>query len=535
MFIGGVEIEMIRYALSTACEEMGIALRKSAYSPNIKERADYTCAMFDPEGRLLATAEHIPVHLGSFSWGMKQTLKAIQEASKEIQEGEMWILNDPYLTGTHLNDVMVIRPVFYQGIRVAYVANKAHYVDVGGKHAGGISILSTSLEDEGWVIPPTLLMRNNRVNADFFNSLLRHTRLPDWVKGDLQAQISANFLGERHILELLNRYPLEDLQASFTGIFDSTEQLTRAHLSQFPSNLAEAEDVLELPSERGFSTSFPVVWIRASIQFSKGSVKIQFFRTSQQVSYPLNAVYGVTLSACYYVVKCLLPLEVPVNDGFFRCVKVEAEEGSLVHPRYPAPVAGGNLETSQRIVDVLLRALSHLLPDRVPAASCGSMNNVVVSGKDPITQEEWAFYETNGGGAGACPLFHGPSAVHTHMTNTQNTPIEVLEHNYPIQFLRYEIREGSGGEGRWRGGEGIRRAWKLLSAGARVSLFADRSRFSPYGLAGGLPGSRSEFFLVHKGENPEPLQGKQVFEMEAEDEFWMETAGGGGWGHCKCS
>jgi N-methylhydantoinase B len=513
--------EVVKHSLTYISEEMGVALRKSAYSPNIRERADHSCAILDVEGHVIGQAEHIPVHMGSFSLGLKNTLQYLKDEGIDPSEGDMYIVNDPYIAGTHLNDITIIRPVFFNGKLIAYVANKAHHVDVGGIDPSSISIRAETLWQEGLVIPPVKLMENNEVIKDIVMFITSNVRTPEITNGDLRAQIAANLLGERRLHELLRKVPPAIFQQSVEEILDQTYRLVIAELNTMPHGTWVGEDFLELDDQD--------LKIRAQVTIDAEGFKVNFEGTDKQVDKPLNAVFGVTTAATTYAFKTLFREDIPLNDGFIKTISIEAPIGTLVNPIKPAPVAAGNLETSQRIVDVIYLALSEALPDRIPAAGNGSMNNLMMGGVHPETGRMWAFYETIGGGDGARPGMDGVNGVHVRMTNTLNTPIEVIEHYYPVIFHSYKLRDGSGGLGRWVGGMGIERSI-IARAKIHVAVMGDRSRHPPWGLRGGQPGKPSEYLVIRADGQVIRLKSKDNVMLNPGDTLIIRTAGGGGWG-----
>ncbi|MDW8044041.1 MAG: hydantoinase B/oxoprolinase family protein [Nitrososphaerota archaeon] len=516
-----LEVELVKHSLVYVSEEMGVALRKSAYSPNIRERADHSCAILDASGRLIGQAEHIPVHIGSLPLGLRNALRYLEERGVEVREGDMYVLNDPYIAGTHLNDVTTIRPVFHRGKLVGYVANKAHQVDVGGIDPASISMRAETIWQEGLIIPPVRLMKGNRLVEDVVELISSNTRTPEVTLGDLRAQVAANLLGERKLLELIERVSLPVFEEAVEEVLERTNRAVRSELSRMPHGRSRAEDYLEL-DERDLT-------IRAEVEVSQEGFRVDFEGTDPQVERPLNAVLGVTTAAATYTFRTLLGSDVLLNDGFVRTVTVRAPPGTIVNPVKPAPVSAGNLETSQRIVDVIYRALAEIVPERVPAASNGSMNNLMMGGVHPETGKTWAFYETIGGGGGARPGMDGVDGVHCHMTNTLNTPIEVIEHYYPVLFVCYRLREGSGGEGRWRGGMGIERGFRAL-ARIKVTVIGERSRHRPWGLRGGGDGAPSEYVVERTSGERVRLRSKDATVLEQGDVLIIRTAGGGGYG-----
>jgi N-methylhydantoinase B len=511
-------IEVLRHGLIYISEEMGVSLRKSAFSPNIRERADHSCAMLDPQGRTVGQAEQIPVHIGSFPIGLRNTLDYLRKEGVQAAEGEMYAVNDPYIAGTHLNDVVLIRPVFLEGELVGYVANKAHHVDVGGMVPASISPRATELYQEGIVLPPLRIVVQDRIEAEILELLQANSRVPEFTRGDLRAQVAANMLGERRLLEVARAMGLRDFRETCEAMLEQTHRMVLNEYSKLPEGRWHGVDYLELDDE--------LIPIHANVRLSSMKVEVDFAGTHPQVAAPINAVLGVTRAAVTFAIKTLLPPETPLNDGFDRTVIVTAPEGTIVNPIKPAPVAAGNLETSQRIVDVIYRALSVPLPEKIPAASHGSMNNLMMGGVDPKLGRTWAFYETIGGGQGARPGSDGVSGVQVNMTNTLNTPIEVMERYYPLLFVAYQLREGTGGRGTWRGGDGIERAFKA-TARITVNVLGERSRVRPWGLRGGSPGKPSEYLVRRSDGKSERLRAKDSTILEAGDTLIIRTAGGG--------
>lgn len=516
-----IATEVIKCALLYASEEMGIAVRNSAYSPNIKERLDHSCALFDRHGRLIAQAEHIPVHLGSLPWGLKRSLSEI-EKTVALTRGQMWIVNDPYLAGTHLNDVTVIRPIFSRDRLAGFAANKAHHTDIGGMAPGSMSPDAPDLFAEGLVVPPCLLVEDDRIVQSTIAWLAANSRTPAARAGDLRAQIAGNFTGERRLLELIARYGMRGLEAAIERILDASELRMRAKLKELGEGTFTCTDYLE---DRDGS---PSIALTLTIRLDQNGAHFDYTGTAQQRTEPLNAVYGVTLSGIHYALRAMTDPTIPMNEGCFRPVSVDVPEGSLLNPRRPAPVAGGNVETSMRNADLILQALAQAAPDRVPACSGGTMSNVMLGGTTS-RGESWAFYETNGCGMGARPGMDGISGIQCHMTNTLNTPIEALERYYPLRVTRYEFADQTGGSGRYRGGDGLVRALELTEGTAHCSLLADRHRVQPPGAQGGSPGACGRHALVHDGARS-ALPAKATFELQAGDCVEIQTPGGGGYG-----
>jgi N-methylhydantoinase B len=517
-----ITTEVIKSALIYAAQEMGIAVRNAAYSPNIKERLDHSCALFDRCGRLVAQAEHIPVHLGSLPWGLRRMLDLIEREHGGVSDGEMWVANDPYITGTHLNDVTVMRPVFNDGQLAGYAANKAHHADVGGSVPGSMPADATDLYSEGLIVPPTRLVRENRVVRETVELFRANSRTPAARSGDLRAQVAGNYAGERRLLELCARYGLETLGAAIARTLDDSELRLRAALRALGDGVYEASDYLE------DLCGNPSIVIAVRLELHDGSARIDYSGTSDAVPFPLNAVLGVTLSGVHYALRAVTDPTIPMNEGCFRPVEIYAPAGCLLNPRRPAPVSGGNVETSMRNADVLLQALAQAAPERVPAASGGTMSNVMLGGVAP-DGETWAFYETNGCGMGGRPGRDGIDGIHCHMTNTLNTPIEAIEREYPLRIVRYEIARGTGGRGRYRGGDGLIRSIQLVGGSAHATLLADRHACGPPGALGGEAGACGRHFLQRESVE-EVLPAKCSFALEPDDVLTIQTPGGGGYG-----
>lgn len=515
-----VRLEVFRHLLDAVAEEMGTVLRRTAYSPNIKERRDFSCAVFDPVGRMTAQAAHIPVHLGSMPLSVAACVDAL-----ELVPGDVAVLNDPFRGGTHLPDVTMVAPAHLAegpeaGRLLGYVAARAHHADVGGSAPGSMS-LAREIHEEGIVIPPVRLVEGGREVDAVRDLILANVRTPAERRGDLRAQAAGVERGVRRLRALAERYGTGELQGRMGSLLDHAERTVRHFLAELPDGRWTFSDEME-DDGRG-NGPFE---IRAAVTIRGDEMEVDFTGTSGQAEGGINAVRAITLSAVHYVVRALVAGDVPSNAGCLAPVRLVAPEGTLVNARPPAAVAGGNVETSQRIVDVLLGALAGACPDRVPAASQGTMNNVALGGRGPAGG--WAYYETTAGGGGARPGEDGADAVHSHMTNTLNTPAEALEYSYPLRVLRSEIRRGSGGPGRHSGGDGLVRELEML-APTRISLLTERRRRGPYGLAGGRPGAPGRNLLVRDGEEHE-LPAKGTVDARAEDVLRIETPGGGGWG-----
>jgi N-methylhydantoinase B len=508
--IDAITLEVVRNRVASIADEMGGVLRRTSLSPNIKERADCSVAVFLPGGEMLAQAEHIPVHLGSMPASVQAVLARF-DPRPDLQ----YAVNDPYQGGTHLNDLTLIRPVAVAGELVALVANRAHHADVGGEAPGSMPAGASRLEQEGHVVAPTPAAREGQWLDEFLDPFLAATRTPGERSGDLAAQVGANELGARRVTALVEELGVRGFRGLAAGLLDYGERRTRAALSSLPAGTFSFSDLLEWGEKD--------VAIRVRVTIEGGELEADFSGTDPQVAGNVNAVEAVTRSCLYYAVRVATDPTIPANGGCYRPLRLVTPPGSIVHALPPVAVAAGNVETSQRIADVLLGALAQAAPDRVPAASQGTMNNILVG------NDEFAYYETVAGGQGGRPGKPGQSGIHTGMTNTRNTPIESLELHYPFSITRYTLREGSGGGGTYPGGEGVERELEFRVP-ATLSLMGDRRRHRPWGLAGGGPGATGEDWIIRPGRAPERLPGKVTLEVAAGDRLLVRTPGGGGWG-----
>jgi len=513
-----VRLEIFKSLFHAIAEEMGATLKRTAFSPNIKERRDYSCAIFDHHGDMLAQGDHMPVHLGSMPLSVKAAIE-----NRNIGPGDIVILNDPYKGGTHLPDITLVSGVFSRKKLIFYVACRAHHSDVGGMSPGSMP-LAVEIYQEGLRIPPIKLMSGGKLNTDVWDLILSNVRTPQEREGDLAAMLGANRTGERRLMEVVEKYGWNEVSRYVTEILNYSERMTRHAISVIPDGTYEAEDFLDNDG----ITDKPIA-IRVRIQIKGDQAVIDFSRSDPQVQGSVNAVYAITASVVFYVFRTLVSLLIPSNAGGMRPLQIIAPEGTIVNARPPAAVCGGNVETSQRIVDVLYKCLAAAMPGRIPAASQGTMNNFTFGGIDPRTQKPVAYYETVSGGMGARPTMDGLSGVHTHMTNSMNTPVEALEHAYPVRMLRYSLRPESGGQGKCRGGDGVIRELRFL-AKAQITVLSDRRKFPPYGLNGGEPGQRGMNVLIRKDGRREELPSKFSTSVEAGDILSIQSPGGGGWG-----
>jgi N-methylhydantoinase B len=517
-----ISLEIFRSALTAIAEEMGAVLMRSSYSPNIKERRDFSCALFDARGRLVAQAAHIPVHLGSMPDSVAEALVTFDH----FAPGDIIALNDPFLGGTHLPDITLIAPIFVQAEDdprlIGFAANRAHHADVGGMSPGSMP-LATEIYQEGVIIPPLKLWEGGQPNRALLALVLRNVRTPDERRGDLTAQVAANRTAARRLQEMVDRWGLATLEEHVDALIAYATRIAQATIEAIPDGRYQFTDYLD---DDGIEDAR--IPITATVTVRGCELTVDFEGSSPQVRGNINTVASVAKSATYYVVRCLMPDDAPMNHGTFAPVTVIAPSGTVVNARPPAAVAQGNVETSQRITDVLLGAFAQALPDVVPAASQGTMNNITAGGIDPRTRQPFAYYETMGGGMGARPGLDGLSGVHTHMSNTLNTPVEAFEYAYPMRITRYQLRDGSGGQGAARGGDGLLREI-TFEVPTDVTLLTERRRLPPYGLHGGDPGKCGENRLYHEGQET-LLGGKAHFRALPGDRLTIASPGGGGWG-----
>jgi N-methylhydantoinase B len=505
--------------LAAIAEEMGVVLGQTAYSPNIKERRDYSCALFDGRGELVAQAAHIPVHLGSTPLSVRAAIERL-----DLQPGDVAAVNDPFAGGTHLPDVTVVMPVFLRGQKTAfaYVANRAHHADIGGMAPGSMA-LATEIYQEGFRLPPVKLMVGGQPARDIFELFLANTRVREEREGDLRAQIAALEVGAERTRTLVETVGRAQVAAAMAALKDYAERLMRAMLRKIKPGTYQAEDFLD---DDGFGTG-PIL-LHVAIKLGGGRAIVDFTGSARQVRGSVNANYAITLSATFYVMKCLAAEAVPANEGLMRPIKLIAPEGTILNALAPAAVAGGNVETSQRIVDVLFRALAQAAPERIPAASSGSMSNLTIGGYDTLRARHFSYYETIAGGVGAARGQAGAAGLHTHMTNTLNTPIEALEAYYPMRITEYRIRRGSGGRGEYDGGDGLVRELEC-QVESNVSVLSERRVTAPWGLNGGGEGEVGANWIIRHGACTK-LPGKANVQLSPGDRIRIETPGGGAWG-----
>jgi N-methylhydantoinase B len=510
--IDPVTLQVLTGALRATCEEMGAVLVHAAHSANIKERRDASTAVFDLRGEMTMQAEHIPVHLGS----MPEAVAAVIDEAHA--EGDAWILNDPYRGGTHLPDITIVSPLFAEGRQLGFAASRAHHADVGGRTPGSMPADSRTLDEEGVVIPPTRLARGGELDDGLLREITSKMRNPSQRLADLRAQLASNRLAERRIAELAARHGRAQLVAGMAEVLGYAERRTRARIAGFPDGTYRAADALEDDRDGGQNDAR----IAVTVTVRGEELDIDFAGTDPQTEGNLNCPLSVTKSAAYFVLRVLTDPDIPPSAGAYRPVHVRAPEGSLVNARAGAAVAAGNVETSSRIADVVMLALAQAVP--APALGQGTMNNLTL-GNDAFT-----YYETIAGGQGACPDADGPSAVHVAMSNTLNTPVEALELEFPLRVEEYALRRGSGGEGAFRGGDGVVRELRAL-AEMDFSLITERRRLAPPGAAGGAPGKPGRNLLFPgDGAAAEELASKASGRLQAGERLRIETPGGGGYG-----
>lgn len=511
--MNSIELSLFTSRLNAVCDEMGAVLQRAAFSPNIRDRLDFSCAVFAANGELCAQAAHIPVHLGSMAYAMQNIVSQL-----DWHEGDMVIVNDPFLGGTHLPDITLIAPVYLDGKLLAFIANRAHHADIGADSPGSMP-LSKSLDEEGLIIPPTHLIQQGKMNDIVMSEILAAIRSGSAAQGDFSAQISANHAGVERLQSLMIPLGESVFLNALSELNDYGERLARSIINNIPNGEYTFSDVMDDDGLGNFDLK-----ISATIDIKDHNVHVDFSGTTDQTEGNINCPLSVAAAAVYYVFRCLMPKQTPACAGSFRPITLTAPEGCLLNAKRPAAVAAGNVETSTRIVDVVLGALAQALPDKIPAASHGSMNNLAMGYSGGSIEDNWDYYETMGGGMGASSGFDGLDAVQTHMTNTRNTPIEVMETSYPVRIKQYAIRKDSGGVGLHKGGDGLVREFEFLKS-ANVTLLTERRLYPPWGLNNGIAGGCGQNLL-----NGKPLTPKVCFDVNEGDCLTIKTPGGGGWG-----
>jgi len=507
-----IELSLFSNRISAICDEMGAVLRRVAFSPNIKDRLDFSCAVFNARGELCAQAAHIPVHLGSMAYAMADVVSAV-----DWFEGDLVVLNDPYMGGTHLPDVTVISPVFVDSTMMGFVVNRAHHADIGAESPGSMPV-SSSLLEEGLVISPIKLMTADGMDQQVLDSLLSKLKNAEESMGDFGAQISANHRGLERLQLLIQSMGCEQYHQGLVALNDYAAVMSKTALTEIPDGEYEFSDVMD-DDGQGHQN----IVIKVTLTVKAGEVIADFSGTDDQVKGNINCPLSVVAAAVFYVFRCLMPAQTPACAGAFSSIKISAPKACLLNAEYPSAVAAGNVETSTRVVDVVMGALAKAIPERIPAASHGSMNNLAMGYQGDSNNPAWNYYETIGGGMGAGKYGGGLNAVQTHMTNTLNTPIEVLETRYPLRIKRYQIRQGSGGSGDRNGGSGIIRVYEFLSP-AQFTLLTERRLSAPWALGKAESGKKGNNQL-----NQMPILAKVSSRVQSGDILSVETPGGGGW------
>lgn len=508
--IDAVTLEILRNQFEGVAEEMGHVLIRGAYSPNIKERQDCSAAVFDAEGRMVAQAEHIPVHLGA----MPEAVDAIRD--RNPQPGEAYLLNDPFAGGTHLPDITIVSPISADGEIIAYAVTRAHHADVGGMSPGSMPAGASEIYQEGIRLPGVRLTTGGELEADVLELFLANVRNPDERRADLRAQLAANDRAADRVGDLLDEHGLDRLQAAFDAVIEYSRDRVTAELAEIPNGTYHAQDVLE-----GDGITDEDIPIEATVTVDEASITVDFAGTAEQVDGNMNAPLAVAKSAVYFVVRAVTDPEIPPNHGCYEPIEVNAPEGTLLNPTPPSAVVGGNVETSQRVTDVVLSTFSKALPGALPAQGQGTMNNLIIGSRNA---DGYTYYETIGGGFGARPGKDGMDGVQVGMTNTLNTPVESIETEYPLRVERYALRPDSGGDGEFRGGLGLERTI-TVETDSVVSLLTERRRYPPRGVNGGEDGATGENRI-----DGEPVPAKSTQDAPRGTTVTIRTPGGGGYG-----
>ena len=516
-----ITLEVLRNALEATAQEMGAVLKLTAFSTNIKERMDASCAIFDSRAQLVAQAEHVPVHLGSMLAAIGSTLAAVDP----LEDGDVIVVNDPFIAGAHLPDVLLVAPVFAEAALIGYVAARAHHSDVGGMEPGSMPGRSSEIFQEGIIIPPVLLYRLGELRTDIERMILANVRTPVERRGDLNAQLACLRIGQRRLKELAEKFGTAFLATGFESILNYSERRMIRRIAEIPNGTYAAEDALD---DDGSSPE--PVRLKLAVMVEGDRIVLDFAGSALQRPGNINAVGPMTKSAVFFALKVILDPTIPANSGAFRPVEIRIPAGTVLNAVAPAAVCAGNTETTQRVADLIFKAFASIVPDRVPAASQGTMNLIGVGGRDPRSGRMYTYVETIAGGQGGRPMGPGQDGIQCNMTNTMNTPIEALEISYPLRVERYELREGSAGAGKNRGGMGVVRTIRVVDHDARVSIQSDRRILRPYGLHGGEDGRAGRNYSSNLGGAIVEQPGKTTLTLHAGDSITMETPGGGGWG-----
>ncbi len=521
--VDAVTLEVMRNALQSIAEEMGVTLIRTALSPNIKDRKDCSTAIYTRDGRLVAQAEHIPLHLGLMQSVVKEVLKAYPV--ENLEPGDALIINDPYISGSHLPDICIFMPVFYQGELIAVMANLAHHVDVGGRTPGSTPTNAVSIFEEGLRIPPVKIMKKGLFDQELMKVLSHNVRTGFEFNGDIRAQIAANSVGAKRLVELVQKYGIQKIFTYMEELISYSERSLQEEIKKLEEGTWVFTDYLEGDG----ITSHPIT-IKAAVTVREDSIKVDFTGSGPQTRGPVNSTRAVTLACVYFAVKAVLNPNIPSNEGISLPLEVITPPGTIVNPEFPSPVSGANINTAQRIADVILGCFAEFLPHKVPAASAGTMGLFTIGGVDPRTNEFYSYVETYGGGQGANFMGDGMDGVHTNMTNTLNTPSEVIEISYPLQVISYTLRPDTEGAGKYRGGMGLCRAVKVKGHTAQVTLSSERGELRPWGMDGGLSGDNSQNILIDSKGIKKRTQTKLTTEVEEDTVIIYNTPGGGGYG-----
>jgi len=516
MEVNPILLEVFKNKFSGIAEEMGIVLQRTSFSPNIKERKDFSCAVFNKDGNLVEQASHIPVHLGSMPMSVISVIQNLK-----LEEGDIAILNNPYKGGTHLPDITAVAPVYHNGEIVFYVGNRAHHSDIGGVSAGSMP-LADSIFQEGLIIPPVKLVRKGKIDRGIMEFIKSNVRTPEEREGDFLSQIMALNTGIKRIKELINKYGVEKTIFYSQSLINYAEKIVREYIRQIPNGVYRFKDYME---DDGLGSKD--IKIEVEVRVKDDKLEIDFSNSDRQVKGSINAVKSITYSAVLYVLRSIIEEDIPTNYGIMKPVKLITSKGSIVDCQFPAPVSAGNVETSQRIVDVLLGAFAEAIPLKIPSASQGTMNNISIGGVN-LEGKQFTYYETIGGGMGASAKTDGESGIQSHMTNTLNTPVEALEFEFPFLITEYRLRKNSGGDGLKRGGDGLVREYKFLTD-VEVTVISERRRLAPYGLFGGESGKTGKNYII-KNDKLIEMEGKFHTTLKAGEKLRIETPGGGGYG-----
>ncbi|MCD2138556.1 hydantoinase B/oxoprolinase family protein [Salinicoccus halitifaciens] len=524
--IDGITLEVMKNSFYTIAEEMGVTLIKTALSTNIKDRVDCSTALYTKDGELVAQAEHVPLHLGLMPSVVKEVLKMFPE--EDLKPGDAILINDPYISGSHLPDIFMVSPIFHEGKLIAIASNVAHHVDVGGLAPGSMSVKATEIFQEGLRLSGVRVRKEGALDTEIIRLLKSNVRTGDEVLGDIYAQLAANSVAEQRLKDLIDKYSLEHIFNSMEEIINYSDRRMRAAVKEVPDGEYEFEDVLE-----GDGITEDDILVRTKVIVHGDEITVDFTGTNPQTTGPMNSTIGVTSACVYYAIKSLLEPDVPPNAGTYKCLNIVAPEGTIVNPKFPAPVSNANLNTSQRIADTIFGAMADVLPERSMAACSGTMTGFSIGGYNQEEEKYFSYVETYGGGQGALDDIDGMDGVHTNMTNTLNTPVEVIEQSFPFTVKNYCYIDGSGGPGRHRGGTGLQREIQMLEDGFSFTLTADRAKYQPWGLFGGEGGQTSQCTLFTSDGEEIKIKSKETRTVQKGDSIRLQTAGGGGYGDPK--